>query len=129
MRAISITLRLLKVLLLVVIAWGLAPLAVLNAQDVEPESLQKELAEKNLKPFAGAYKEVNEIHNTYQQRIVESTSEQAQVDALQQEANHKMSQAVTAHGLSIEDYNAIFKAILNDPELKEEFMTVLNKTP
>ena len=106
----------------------LLPLATSNAQEIESEAPAKELAEKNLEPFAGAYKEVTQIHNTYEQRIVES-SEKSQADALQQEANDKMNEAVTTRGLTIEDYNKIFKTILNDPALKEEFKTVLNRTP
>ena len=128
MKSLLMSLKLLRVLLLISIILGLAPLAVLNAQEVESRLPPKELAGNNLEPFAGAYKEVTQIHNTYEQRIVKS-NEKAQVDALQQEANNKMSKAVTDHGLTVEDYNTIFKAILNDPALKEEFMTVLNRTP
>lgn len=88
---------------------------------------QKELIGPNLEPFAGAYKEVSQIHTAYKQRIIQA-KDPAQTDALQQEANQKMNQAVADHGLTIADYNKIFQSIQNDPELKEEFMTVLNRT-
>jgi hypothetical protein len=39
-----------------------------------------------------------------------------------------MNQAVVDHGLTVEDYNTIFRAIQSDPTLKEEFMTVLQQT-
>ncbi len=117
-----------QVVMLSFILSVLMPLATSNALEGEPAPLTKELAEENLEPFAGAYKEVTQIHNAYEQKIIES-SEQSQVDVLQQEANDKMSKAVTNRGLTIEDYNKIFKIILNDPALKEEFKTVLNRMP
>ncbi|MEO6202739.1 MAG: DUF4168 domain-containing protein, partial [Nitrospirales bacterium] len=78
-------------------------------------------------PFAGAYKEISQIHTTYKERIMQA-DDPGNSEALQQEANEKMSQAVTDHGLTISDYNTIFQSIQNDPALKEEFMTVLNRT-
>ena len=128
MRITLINFKSVAVFFWVAIVFCFAPLTVLHAQSVESQPPTKELAEKNLEPFADAYKEVTQIHNSYEQRIVKS-DEQAQVNALQQEANDKMSKAVTNHGLTVEDYNTIFNAIKNDPTLKEEFMTVLNRTP
>lgn len=131
-RAMSI--QRLGLLLVIASVFGLGPLAVLNAQDVnsqiqtvESQSPKKELIGPKLEPFAGAYKEISQIHTTYKERIMEE-ADQTKYDALQQEANEKMSQAVTDHGLTISDYNAIFQSIQNDPALKEEFMTVLNRT-
>ncbi|GJL58461.1 MAG: hypothetical protein NPIRA03_13180 [Nitrospirales bacterium] len=113
---------------------GLGLLSVANAQDVnsrsqtvESQPMQKELIEPNLEPFVGAYKEISQIHTTYKERIIQS-DDPTKSEALQEEANQKMSQAVTDHGLTITDYNTIFQSIQNDPALKEEFMTVLNRT-
>ncbi len=128
MKSFLVDFKLFKVVLSSLAVFGLMSFATAIAQESQSQTPAKELVEKQLEPFAGAYKEVTQIHNTYEQRIVES-SEQAQVNALQQEANDKMSKAVTNHGLTVEDYNKIFKTILNDPTLKEEFMTVLNQTP
>jgi len=129
MKFIPICFKSIMVLLLIASLTGLASFSALSAQDMKSQPSQEEsLAKNNLEPFAGAFKEVSKIHNTYEQRIVQS-SDQAQANALQQEANQKMNQAVADHGLTIENYNAIFKAIKNDPVLKEEFMTVLNRTP
>ncbi|GJL66123.1 MAG: hypothetical protein NPIRA05_10940 [Nitrospirales bacterium] len=100
---------------------------VATAQPVDSQPQPEQIPGENLEPFAGAYKQVSEINNTYKQRIVEA-GDPAQTEALQEEANQKMNQAVKDHGLTIEGYNKIFKAILNDETLKEEFMTVLNKT-
>jgi len=127
MKSIPMSLKSLRVLLLITSTLSLAPLAALKAQVVESQPPQKEITGDILEPFAGAYKEVSQIHTTYEQRIIES-NDPTQADALQQEANQKMKQAVVDHGLTIEDYNTLFKSIENDPALKEKFMTVLNRT-
>jgi len=128
MKSIPMSLKPLRVLVLITSVMGFVPLAALNAQVGESQPPQEELSGDILEPFAGAYKEVSQIHTTYEQRIIQS-NDSAQADALQQEANQKMTQAVADHGLTIKDYNTIFKTIQNDPALKEQFMTVLNRTP
>ncbi|GJL55248.1 MAG: hypothetical protein NPIRA02_23800 [Nitrospirales bacterium] len=105
----------------------LFPLGTLSAQPVESQPAAEQITGEKLEPFAGAYKKVSEINAAYKERIVEA-GDPAKTQALQEEANEKMNQAVHDHGLTIEDYNTIFKAILNDEQLKEEFMTVLNRT-
>jgi hypothetical protein len=40
-----------------------------------------------------------------------------------------MNQAVTDHGLSIEDYNSIYRTIEKDPSLKQQFTQVLSQNP
>ena len=127
MKSIHITLTSLLSVILIVSALCLLPLSPLKAENHDPSPPQKELIGPNLEPFAGAYKEVYQIHTAYKQRIIQA-KDPAQTDALQQEANQKMNQAVADHGLTIADYNKIFQSIQNDPELKEEFMTVLNRT-
>jgi hypothetical protein len=128
MKSIPMSLKSLRVLLLITSTLCLSPLAALNAQVAESQPPQKEITGDILEPFAGAYKKVSQIHTTYEQRIIESNGP-TQADALQQEANQKMKQAVVDHGLTIEDYNTLFKSIESDPALKEKFMTVLNRTP
>ncbi len=124
----------LSLLLVILSLLGLGSLSVVNAQNVnsqiqtvESQPPQKELIGPNLQPFAGAYKKISQIHTTYKERIMQA-DDPSNSEALQQEANEKMSQAVTDHGLTISDYNAIFQSIQNDPALKEEFITVLNRT-
>ena len=129
MNSIRKSLKLTIGMILITSLVGLAPLAALGAPDMKAQPPQKEsIAKNNLEPFVGAFKEVSKIHNTYEQRIIQS-SNQAQTEALQQEANKKMNQAVADHGLTVEDYNTILKAIKNDPVLKEEFLMALNRTP
>ncbi len=127
MKSREMNLKLLRTLVLILSVIGLIPLAVLNAQDVALQSTPGELVRNNLEAFAKAYTEVGQIHSSYEERIIQSADER-KAEALQQEANQKMTQAVADHGLTIEDYNTIFQAIQSDPALKEEFMTVLHQT-
>ena len=134
MNSMATNLQKLSVLLVIPSLCGLGLFSVVQAQNVnsqpqkvESRPMQKELIEPNLEPFAGAYKEISQIHTTYKERIIQA-GDPGKSEALQEEANRKMSQAVTDHGLTIKDYNAIFQSIQNDPALKEEFMTVLNRT-
>jgi len=103
------------------------PIGAANAQPVDAQASPDQITGEKLEPFAGAYKQVSEINTTYKQRIMEA-GDPTKTEALQEEANQKMNQAVKDHGFTIDGYNEIFKAILNDEKLKEEFMTVLNKT-
>ena len=127
MHSQHISLKSMRGLVLLTSVLSFAPLAGVNAQEVTSQSSPEELVRNNLEPFAGAYKEVSQIHATYEHQIVQST-DQGQADALQQEANQKMNQAVADHGLSVEDYNSMYQTIQGDPALKEEFMTVLHRT-
>lgn len=127
MQSREMNLKFLRPLLLLMIVIGFMPLSVLNAQDVALQSTPGELVSNNLESFAKAYTEVGQIHSSYEERITQSADER-KAEALQQEANQKMTQAVADHGLTIEDYNTIFNAIQTDPALKEEFITVLLQT-
>lgn len=134
MNSMATSLRKLSVLLVIPSLCGLGLFSVVHAQNVnaqpqkvESRPMQKELIGPNLEPFAGAYKEISQIHTTYKERIIQA-DDPTKSEALQEEANRKMSQVVTDHGLTIKDYNTIFQSIQNDPALKEEFMMVLNRT-
>ncbi|WP_342349098.1 DUF4168 domain-containing protein [uncultured Nitrospira sp.] len=134
MNSMGMSLQKLSALLVIPSVIGLGSLSVVNAQNVNSQSqavesqpMQKELIEPNLEPFAGAYKEISQIHTTYKERIIQA-EDPTKSEALQEEANQKMSQAVSDHGLTITDYNTIFESIQKDPALKEAFMTVLNRT-
>lgn len=127
MNFISMSLNTLRTLLLITSVWAFVSLAPLHAQVSESQPPQKELIGPKLEPFAGAYKEVSQIHAAYKERILQ-TDNPSQSEVLQQEANQKMTQAVADHGLTITDYNTIFKTIQSDAALQEEFMTVLNRT-
>mgnify|MGYP000011711052 CR=1 FL=1 len=127
MTSYPLNLKSLSVLLVIIFALIFVQSRAGQAEVVENSAAHEEIPGNILEPFAGAYKEVSEIHSSYEQRIVKSL-DPAQADALQQEANQKMTQAVTDRGMTIADYNTLFQTIQNDPDLKEKFMTVLNQT-
>ncbi len=127
MTTIPMNLKSLSVAVVVTFALILVQSRAVQAEVAETPAAHEEISGDILEPFAGAYKEVSEIHSSYEQRIVKSP-DPAQADALQQEANQKMTQAVTDRGMTIEDYNTLFQTIQNDPDLKKKFMTVLNQT-
>jgi GTP1/Obg family GTP-binding protein len=114
--------------ILIISVFVFIPFATLTAQEVAFQAPQEELAKNNLESFARTYRDISVIHTDYERRILVS-SDQTEADALQREAIQKMNQAVTDHGLSIQEYNTIHGTIQNDPALKEEFMTVLHRTP
>jgi hypothetical protein len=94
-----------------------------QGQDVPPA---EDVTQDDLKTFAEAYTQVTQIYNQYEQRIINS-SEPTEANALQQEANQKMNQAVMDTGLSIEDYNSMYRAIENDQGLQNELTQVLSQ--
>jgi hypothetical protein len=127
MNAIKINIKSVFTLLLVSGFLTFVPFAV-HADPGVSGSPQQDLTQSDLKTFAKAYTEVTQIYTVYEHRITES-SEPEQATALQQEANEKMNQAVMDNGLTIEDYNAIYRTIEQDPALQQQFTQVLSETP
>jgi hypothetical protein len=102
--------------------------SVINAEESLSQTSQPAVSQNDLKTFAEAYTEVTQIYSVYENRITKA-KEPDQATALQQEANQKMNQAVMDNGLSIEDYNAIYQKIENDPSLQQQFTQVLSQNP
>jgi hypothetical protein len=128
MNLIQTNLKTFMVFLLISGLINVIPFAI-NAEELSQSSpQQKEVSQDDLKIFAEAYTEVSQIYNVYENRITQS-KEPDQAMALQQEANQKMNQAVQEKGLSIEDYNAIYRTIEKDPNLQQQFTQVLSEKP
>lgn len=123
--AIQSNFRSLLAFLVITGSAGVFPLQVI-ADDGRSLASQQAISQDELQTFAEAYSQVTQIYNLYEQRITNS-SESAQATALQQEANKKMNQAVVDNGLSIEDYNAIYRTIENDPSLQRQFTQALTQ--
>lgn len=115
----------LSVLIMFTSVFCLAYSGTPNTQEVAYQTTHEDLARNNLTPFTRAYKVISQISNTYAQRIIQSDNP-IKIEALQQEAHHQMTQVVADHGLSIEDYNTIFRTIQSNPTLRDEFLTVLH---
>lgn len=127
MNFIQTSLKTSVVLLLISGLIYVVPSAV-NAEESFSQTSQPAVSQNDLKTFAEAYTEVTQIYNVYENRITKA-KEPDQATALQQEANKKMNQAVMDNGLSIEDYNAIYQKIENDPSLQQQFAQVLSQNP
>lgn len=127
MNFIQISLKASFGLLLVSGLMGFVP-SVIHAEESLSQTSQQAVSQSDIKSFAEAYTEVAQIYTVYENRITKS-KEPDQATALQQEANKKMNQVVIDSGLSIEDYNAIYKKIENDPGLQQQLTQVLTQNP
>ncbi len=88
---------------------GLAVAAPGGAQGVDDETLQK---------FVASAQEVAMISQEYSQTL-QTAESQEQQQAIVQEANEKMVDAVQSHGLTVAEFNGINDAIEQDPALAE----------
>jgi predicted lipid-binding transport protein (Tim44 family) len=88
------------------------------AQAAAPQQ-QSAISDQDLKTFAGAAKEVQQINQTYVPAY-QSAQTDEQRKAIEQEAMTKMSQAVKDKGLTVDKYNQIVQAAQADPQLAQQ---------
>lgn len=74
------------------------------------------LTEQTIDTFVDAFVAVQDIREDYTERL-HGASDEAEAQALQQEAQEKMLGAVEAAGMSVQEYNEVALALQNDPEL------------
>lgn len=77
---------------------------------------QAQISDEDLKTFAVAAREVQQINQTYAPAYQAAQSDE-QRTAIEDEAMGKMTQAVKDKGLSVEKYNQIVTAAQADPEI------------
>ncbi|MFP3873981.1 MAG: DUF4168 domain-containing protein [Thiohalophilus sp.] len=82
------------------------------AEDIDDESLKK---------FKDAFANVNEIRESFAGKL-EDTEDPEKAQEMQQKAQEEMVSAVEDADLSVEEYNQIFAAVQQDPELQEEVL-------
>ena len=83
----------------------------------EEQPAQTEVTDQEVGAFAEAQNEVGQIQQDYQGRIADTADPEAQ-QAIVEEANEKMVDAVQESGLSVERYNTILNSAHADPELQ-----------
>ncbi len=83
----------------------------------EQQPAQVEVTDHEVEAFAEAQNEVGQIQQDYQTRIADAADPEAQ-QAIVEEANEKMVDAVQECGLSVERYNTILNSAHADPELQ-----------
>ncbi len=100
---------------------GYQPEAQQPAQPQQPA--RPDFDDETLERFAGAWNEVQEIRDDYMGEI-QAAGDAEQAQALQQEAQEKMVEAVTEAGVEVSDYNAIATHMGQDPEFAQMIMSL-----
>ncbi len=75
--------------------------------------------ERNVKQFSKAYSEVQGIRDDLSKNL-QDTDDRREANAMQQEAQREMLDAVKDQGLSVEGYNAMVSRMHSDPALREK---------
>ena len=108
--------------------WAVAPLLPASPVAADRAWAQAapgmEVGDEQLRAFAAAALEVQEIGRQWQEAAQSATSE-AEVDQLRDDAQAQMVEAVESEGLSVDDYNAIVAAAEADPELAARIQTMI----
>lgn len=108
-----------------------APMTVAIAQDaapVEPAMPAPALDDAKLQSFAMAYLEVGRIVQAAQPRI-EATADPSEQEAIRQQANAEMVEAVeSAEGITVEEYTAILAGAQTDPDLAQRINSIVQNT-
>lgn len=77
------------------------------------------MTEQTVDAFVDAFVAVQEIREDFSERLQSATNE-AEAQAMQQEAQEQMIQAVEQSGMSVQEYNDVAMALQNDPELMQQ---------
>ncbi len=112
-----------------------AAAAVVNAEQAggyEQEMMMEQppgtvdVSDAELDKVAGAYIQITEIRESFQESLAEVTDpEEAQL--LQEQAGEAMVEAVQENGLDVQKYNQVMEAAQADEELREKLLTRLNQ--
>ncbi|WP_275287865.1 DUF4168 domain-containing protein [Halomonas elongata] len=97
---------------------------VAQAQDSSTATNQAQTQTQNfsdqqLQKFADASQDIAVISQEYTQQLQGAEGEEAQ-QAIREEANGKMIEAVEGSGLEVETFNSIGQAVQQDPELMQQ---------
>ncbi len=79
------------------------------------------LSDKELKAFAKAYVDYQNIRRTYAPAL-EQAKDPAQKKQIEQEANAKIKRSLDAQGLSVARYNQIFAQVNSNPPLRKRVL-------
>lgn len=95
-----------------------APDGSTGAPTMLQENTAAQYSDDQLRSFADAVSDVNDVTAEYTQKLNDAASQQ-EAASLQQEAEVEMIQAVEENDLSLEEYNGIATAAQNDPQMAE----------
>lgn len=88
-----------------------------QAMEITPEIKEK---------FIDAYADIMEIQVDYTEKL-EAVTEEAEANALQQQAQMEMQEAVVDNELTIQQYNQIIQMAANNPELQQELQAAIQE--
>ena len=91
-----------------------------------PAAERTEVTGKELEAFAESYVEIWKIRNTYEQTLAR-VADPDQAKDLQSKAHAAMTEALAQNGLTSERYQAIYHAILNDAELRQQINEAIQR--
>lgn len=101
-----------------------------NAQDQSPSApsttvpspttAPANIPDSKLDATAAAVKSVSAVKHAYQQKLDQAPA--AEKKHVADEASDAMTKAVTAQGLSIEEYTSIMRVAQNDPTVREKLL-------
>ena len=83
-----------------------------------------DISDKKLEKFADSLGEIMEIREDFTAKL-EKTGDPAEAQQLQQQAKEKMMNPVQENDLSIQEYNAINRAVQNDPKLRDKVIAMI----
>jgi len=97
-----------------------------GAQQGQPPQQQSGQAaanvdEASLNKFKDAFAEVNSIRESFAGKL-ENVEDPQKAQQLQQQAQEDMVSAVEDAGLSVQEYNQIFAAVQQNPELQQKVL-------
>lgn len=95
-------------------------------QAPEPMQQQQDFDDETLERFADAYVAVGEVHDEYAERL-QGTEATEEAQALQQEANDKMVEAIEANGLEVQEYSAVAAALERNSDLREKVVGMIEQ--
>ncbi|ANB01638.1 DUF4168 domain-containing protein [Ectothiorhodospira sp. BSL-9] len=78
-----------------------------------------DLSDDTIDAFVDAFVEVQKVNDDFAQRL-ENAADAEEAQALHQEAQEEMVQAVEGTGMNVEEYNEVAMALQNDPELLDQ---------
>jgi hypothetical protein len=92
----------------------------------QPPAQQPEFSQNQLKSFASAALQVQELRSKWQAKMQEAGSAEA-ASALQEQANTEIVQAVGDAGLTVESYNTIATAARDNPDLANRIASLMQQ--
>ena len=89
-------------------------------QKYQQQQQQKtDFSDEKLDQFAKAYDQVQNIQQTYTDKMKQINNKE-KAKELQDKYRQKMIKVIRNQGLTVSEYNQIFKAMSNNPEIKDK---------